>query len=133
MNASPSHARSYRAARFPVSLLCVNRRRSLRPLCRLRLRGRGNGGGEGFIRGLNASGGGCQRRFTPAQSRPVDEGPKVHVGPQSSVTGGKEEEAGSDVRLPASRDGAIPAAATRGPRGCGLLADVTLGLFRSAP
>lgn len=74
-----------------MSLLCVNRRRSLRPLCRLRLRGRGNGGGEGFLRGLNASGGGCQRRFTPAQSRPVDEGPKVHVAPQSSVTGGKKK------------------------------------------
>lgn len=96
MNASPSQARSYRAARFPVSLLCVNRHRSLRLLWRLRRRGRTDGGGEGFIRGLNASGGGgCQHRFTRAQNRlitPLTRVQKCNVAPPPSVIGGKEEE-----------------------------------------
>lgn len=106
MNASPSQARSYRAARFPVSLLCVNRRRSLRLLCRLRRRGRRNGGGEGFICGLNASGGGCQHRFTPAQNRlitPLTRVQKCNVAPQTSVIGGKEEGAGLDFSRSARR------------------------------
>lgn len=101
MNASPSHARSYRAARFPVSPLCVNRRRSLRLLCRLRRRGRRDGGGEGFICGLNASGGGCQHRFTRAQNRlitPLTRVQKCNVAPQTSVIGGKEEGADLDVQ-----------------------------------
>lgn len=40
MNALPSHVRSYLAVRFPVSLLCVNRHRSVRLLCYLHRRGR---------------------------------------------------------------------------------------------
>lgn len=101
MNASPSHARSYRAARFPVSLLCVNRRRSLRLLCRLRRRGRKDGGGEGFICGLNANGGECQHRFTRAQNRlitPLTRVQKCNVAPQTSVIGGKEEGANFDFQ-----------------------------------
>lgn len=79
----PLMLRSYRAARFPVSLLCVNRHRSLRLLCRLRRRGRRNGGRRRVYMWAE-----CERRRVPtpfhtsteSPHHPVDEGPKVQCG-----------------------------------------------------
>lgn len=107
MNALPSHVREYLAARFPVSLLCVNRRCSVRLLCRLHRRGRrtqkkklkktGAGAVEGCggvqYQGMNVSGGECQHRFTRVENRliaPADEGPRVQSGAQTSLIGGNQ-------------------------------------------
>lgn len=70
-------------------------------------------GRQRFLCGLNASGsGGCQDRFTRAQSRligPIDEDPNVHVAPQTSAIGGNEKKEAiltfeaRDPKLPPSK------------------------------
>jgi len=69
MNALPSHVRYYLAVRIPVSLLCVNRHRSVRLLCCLHRRGRKPQKKEEFVWGMNASCTDCQQCFTRAENR----------------------------------------------------------------
>lgn len=101
MNALPSHVREYLAARFPVSLLCVNRRRSVRLLCRLHRRGRRTQKenlkkqGWELLGGMNVSGGECQHCFTRVENRliaPADKGPRVQSGAQTSLIGGNQND-----------------------------------------
>lgn len=103
MNALPSHVRSYLAVRFPVLLLCVNRRRSVRPLCGLRRRGRKprikkilKKRERSLYEELNAD-----RLPAPFHTRwgspnsPVDEGPRVQCAAlslQTALIGGRDNE-----------------------------------------